>query len=111
MYQKAKELVVDIFHLWSKHFSNRQVEPIFKQLIRSAGSIGANVGEGYGRNNRKEFRQFLGVARGSGFETSYWLEILREIIPDKTQIDKQTQLNLEITKMLSSSIKTLGSTL
>ena len=33
MYQKAKELVVDIFHLWSKYFSNRQVEPIFKQLI------------------------------------------------------------------------------
>ncbi len=73
MYQKAKELVVDIFHLWSKYFSNRQVEPIFKQLIRSAGS--------------------------------------REITPDKAQIDKQTQLNLEITKMLSSSIKTLGSTL
>jgi four helix bundle protein len=44
-----------------------------KQLARAAGSIGANVAEAYGRFHYGEKLQFLYYARGSLFETKYWL--------------------------------------
>jgi four helix bundle protein len=44
-----------------------------KQLARAADSIGANVAEAYGRFHYGEKLQFLYYARGSLFETKYWL--------------------------------------
>ena len=38
---------------------------IAKQLIRSCGSISANIEEGYGRGFGKEYPHFLRIARGS----------------------------------------------
>ena len=43
------------------------------QLTRAADSIGANVAEGFGRFHYGEKIQFLYYARGSLFETKYWL--------------------------------------
>lgn len=36
-----------------------------RQIRRSGGSVMDNIAEGFGRGNRGEFVQFLGVARGS----------------------------------------------
>lgn len=44
-----------------------------KQLVRSADSISANLGEGYGRFFYKENRQFCYYSRGSLYETKTWL--------------------------------------
>ena len=44
------------------------------QLARAADSIGANVAEAYGRFHYGEKLQFLYYARGSLFETKYWLK-------------------------------------
>lgn len=43
------------------------------QIIRAADSIGANIAEAYGRYHHGEKLQFLYYARGSLFETKYWL--------------------------------------
>jgi four helix bundle protein len=44
-----------------------------KQLARAADSIGANIAESYGRYHYGEKINFLYYARGSLFETKYWL--------------------------------------
>jgi four helix bundle protein len=44
-----------------------------KQMARSTDSIGANIAESFGRYNFGEKLQFLYYARGSLFETKYWL--------------------------------------
>ena len=44
-----------------------------KQLARAIDSIGANIAESFGRFNFGEKLQFLYYARGSLFETKYWL--------------------------------------
>jgi four helix bundle protein len=38
---------------------------LVSQMRRAAVSIASNISEGAGRNNKKEFNQFLGVAQGS----------------------------------------------
>jgi len=43
------------------------------QLARAADSIGANVAESFGRFHYGEKLRFLYYARGSLFETKYWL--------------------------------------
>lgn len=48
-----------------------------KQMTRSADSVGANIAESFGRFNFGEKLQFLYYARGSIFETKYWLNRTR----------------------------------
>ncbi len=43
------------------------------QLAKAADSIGANIAESFGRFHYGEKLQFLYYARGSLFETKYWL--------------------------------------
>lgn len=102
-YQRAKSLIKLIIPLSDKLPNTRAFDAIFLQLVRSASSIGANIAEGYGRNNVKEYRQFLGIARGSSLETEYWLETLQET----TQLDASVllSLNKEIIKLLTTTVK------
>ena len=48
-------------------------EVVGGQLARAADSIGANIAEAFGRFHYGEKLQFLYYARGSLFETKYWL--------------------------------------
>ena len=48
-------------------------DTIGKQLARSVDSVGANIAEAYGRYHFGDKLKFLYYARGSLFETKYWL--------------------------------------
>jgi four helix bundle protein len=48
-------------------------DTIGKQLVRAADSIGANIAEGAGRGSFQDNRRFVRIARGSLFETRFWL--------------------------------------
>ncbi|CAG0985338.1 hypothetical protein ANRL3_02415 [Anaerolineae bacterium] len=45
---------------------------IVEQLVRSAGSVCANIEEGYGRGFGRDYAHFLGYALGSARETQGW---------------------------------------
>jgi four helix bundle protein len=47
---------------------------LVNQLYRAAGSIPANIVEGYGRNSGKERRHFFEVALGSAREVDLWYQ-------------------------------------
>ena len=47
-------------------------KPVAWQLIRSAGSISANMEEGYGRGFGKDYTRFLRIALGSARESRGW---------------------------------------
>ncbi|HLG34577.1 MAG TPA: four helix bundle protein [Bacteroidia bacterium] len=79
---------------------------IAKQLTRSAGSVSANIEEGYGRGYGKEYPHFLRIARGSARETRGWYKRAKFLLPEKTVSIRDEELG-EIIAMLSKSISTL----
>jgi four helix bundle protein len=44
------------------------------QLARSAGSVGANIAEAFGRGTSADIKRFLVIARGSLLETEHWID-------------------------------------
>lgn len=57
----------------TKDFPKEEIYGITSQLRRSALSVPLNIVEGYARNNKKEFKNFLRIALGSLTETEYLL--------------------------------------
>ena len=78
VWQKAHRLVLKIYKL-TADFPNAERFRLTDQLCRSASSIPANIAEGKGRNSRKEYVQFLYIARGSLEETKYHLILSRDL--------------------------------
>ena len=65
-----------------------------RQLARAADSIGANIAEAYGRFHYGDKVQFLYYARGSLFETKYWLNrtLARGLMPPSEVQDYASRL-------------------
>ena len=68
------------------------------QLVRAAGSVGANYREGNDAGTEKEFYYRIGICRKEAKETKYWLELLRHANSDLTGsidvfIDEALQLS------------------
>jgi len=81
------------------------------QITRSALSISSNIAEGYERNSRKEYVQFLRIAKGSCGELRTQLYIGREAgLLDKSLASALIEESGEISRMLGSMIAKLGST-
>jgi four helix bundle protein len=70
---KSAEEVAD--SIWKKvvQWDEFAKDVVGKQLTRAVDSIGANISESFGRYHFGEKLQFLYYARGSLFETKYWL--------------------------------------
>jgi four helix bundle protein len=67
VWQRAIQLTVAVYRM-TQDFPREELYGLTSQIRRSAVSVASNIAEGQGRLSRGEFRQFLGIARGSNFE-------------------------------------------
>ena len=70
---KNAEQVADAIYKVASRWDEFAQDVVGKQIARAADSIGANIAESFGRFHFGEKIQFLYYARGSVFETKYWL--------------------------------------
>ncbi|MEI7585786.1 four helix bundle protein [Runella sp.] len=78
VWQKSVDLAVDTY-LLTKNFPPEEKYSLTQQINRSAVSIPSNIAGGAGRNNSKEFNNFLGIAAGSSCELETQLIIAHRI--------------------------------
>lgn len=105
-YCKAIELFDLVVQDLSKHSGDFTLTRLVAQQYASADSIASNIEEGYGRGSRKEYTQFLFIARGSALETMGRYQRLKHWLPQET-IDLRTPLCREIIAILAATIKKL----
>lgn len=77
-WQKSIELAKDVYQICLDLPSNEKFG-LTSQIKRSVISISSNIAEGAGRNNNKEFNQFLGIANASSFELQTQIILTREL--------------------------------
>ena len=109
---KSKRFAVRIVNMY-KYLNDEKREYIMsKQLLRCGTSIGANLAEAECAISRKDFQAKVYIALKECAEAKYWIELLHE-----TEYLTEEQYRSiwsdceEIRKMLSSTTKTVNSTL
>jgi four helix bundle protein len=77
-WQKSMDLVTGTYRA-TAGFPKDELFGLTSQLRRAAVSIPSNIAEGQGRLAEKEFRYFLGQARGSLMEVETQLQIAENL--------------------------------
>ncbi len=102
VWQKGLDLAAEVYSLTTQFPRSEQFR-LVDQITRSAASVAANVAEGHERGTRKDYANFVAIARGSLAETQTFLflaERLGYVAPERCRA-VQT-LAEEVSKMLNS---------
>ncbi len=105
VWEKAMDLV-EITYSATQSFPDNERFGLTNQIRRSAVSIPSNISEGAGRNGKKEFNQFIGIALGSNceLETQFLISQRLKYINEEKLMEIISNIN-EIQRMLASLAK------
>ena len=102
VWQKAMDLAEVVYGLAAK-FPKNETYRLGSQVTRSGASVPANIAEGHARGTKRDYANFLSVAKGSLMETETFL-MLAVRLKYITQAEASTAFALvtEVSKMLTS---------
>jgi len=104
VWKRSKDLAVRICRAMreSRDFGFRD------QITRAAVSVPSNIAEGVERNSKAEFRNFLGIAKGSAGELRTQITIARELeYFSAVESDEMIGESIEISRMIHGLIRSL----
>jgi four helix bundle protein len=78
VFKLAHSLALEIFET-TKSFPEEEKFGLISQMRRAAYSIPMNLMEGAHRLGRKEYRQFVSIAKGSAGEIKYQLLLVKDL--------------------------------
>ena len=110
VFKKAHNLTLNIYKI-SKKFPAEERFGLTSQIRRAGASICTNLMEGSHRLGRKEFRQFVGIAKGSTGELKYHLLLAKDLgyLPEDQFAVLRSEAE-KISKMLNGLAKSLTDT-
>jgi four helix bundle protein len=107
LWKKAVDLSVLIYQMTGK-FPSQEMYGLVSQMRRAVVSISCNIAEGAARQTKKEFIQFLHMARGSLSELDTQLEIsIRLGYIKSEEITDVLKIAMAVDMMLSGLIRSL----
>ena len=78
VFKLAHQLALKTYSV-TKTFPKEETFSLVDQMRRAASSVGMNLMEGAMRLGSKEYRQFVGIARGSAGEICYQLILAKDL--------------------------------
>jgi four helix bundle protein len=102
VWQKSMDMVVQIYQLTAT-FPATETYRLTSQITRAAVSVPANIAEGHTRGTKKDYANFLAIAKGSLMETETFLMLTVRLnyIP-QSQVNSTLFRITEISKMLTT---------
>ena len=109
VWKEAHRLTLEVYWL-AREFPAEERFRLSDQVCRSAASVPANIVEGHARHSRREYIQFLYMARGSAEETRYHLLLAKDLGYLKDgQFQELDEAYARVSKMLNALISSLRS--
>ncbi|UPT65366.1 MAG: four helix bundle protein [Sphingobacteriales bacterium JAD_PAG50586_3] len=107
-WQKSIILVEEVYKM-TQSFPKEEMFGIISQMRRCAISIPSNIAEGHSRNSTGEFKQFLGIAKGSSAELETQLIIANNLgfIKDE-KLKEVNDLLVDVRKLISGLLRSLN---
>lgn len=78
VWKRAMELACQVYRAM-EYMPKTELYGLVSQIQRAAASVPANIAEGWGRGTRREYIQFLHVARGSLMELETHLLLAQQL--------------------------------
>jgi len=107
VWEDAHKFTIDIYNI-TKKFPNNEQYGLTSQIRRSSSSISTNIVEGCGQLDNGNLIRFLGIAKGSAFETEYQLLLSKDLsYIDINEYNILTEKIKSIIRRLNNLIKFL----
>ena len=84
----------------TESFPKHEIYGLTSQLRRAAVSVPANIAEGAARGHKREYIQFINIARGSLAETDYYIHLAMRL----SYIDVETHQRLSEQIRITASL-------
>ena len=108
VWQQAMRLTVQVYNL-VKLLPREEQFALSDQMRRAAVSIPSNIAEGNARNSKKEYANFLSIARGSAAELETQLLLCMQLnYLQEHQTEEALKLCEDVSKMLTVLIRRLS---
>lgn len=109
VWRRSMELVTAVYALTAS-FPKSELYGLTSQIKRAAISIPSNIAEGRRRGTRKDYRQFLLIAYGSGAELETQIEIAKRLsFIQNLNANQVDSLLSEVMRMLNKMVGSLRS--
>ena len=110
VFKLAHEVTLEIYRV-TKGFPEQEKYGLVSQIRKASMSVPMNLMEGSHRLNRKEYRQFVSIAKGSAGELKYQLMLSRDLnyIPEENYRALRAKAE-SISKMLTKLAASLTDT-
>jgi four helix bundle protein len=107
-WQLADTLVMKIYTL-TKLFSREELYGLCSQIRRAVISVATNIAEGAGRGHKKEYLNFLYIAKGSLAEVDYLCYLSKQLgYLNQLEYSDTEQLLENTAKTLAGLIKSVA---
>lgn len=112
VWQKSVDFAVKVIDVIEEIDLPRKHFKLIDQIESSVTSVASNIAEGKGRNSKREYIQFMYIARGSLYETMTRLEVFRRKQWISNAIYQELEVQgIEIARMLMGLIKSISNSL